>query len=88
MFIYVYSRDFDIDVKCESYVILKMLLKTKYRTDMIKKMKNNASICTFEEANEIVKILPKNIEDQYIKEIKEELLKNNDYNIRKITNNI
>ncbi len=86
-FIYVYSRDFDIDVKCESYAILKILLKTKYKTSMIEQMKNNANMCTFEEAREMIKVLLyENIENQYIKDIKEKLLENNNYNIRKITN--
>ena len=86
-YIYSYNRDFDIDVKCKSYSILKILLKTKYKIDMIELMNNNANVCTFEEAREIIKVLLyEKIENQYIKEIKEKLLENNNYNIRRITN--
>lgn len=86
-YIYSYNRDFDIDVKCKSYSILKILLKTKYKIDIIELMNNNANVCTFEEAREIIKVLLyEKIENQYIKEIKEKLLENNNYNIRRITN--
>ena len=54
---------------------------------MIELINNNANVCTFEEAREIIKVLLyEKIENQYIKEIKEKLLKNNNYNIRRITN--
>ena len=83
-FLYAYNKDYDIDVKCGSYSILKILLKTEYKINMIERMKNNANMCTFEEAREIIKVLLyENIENQYIKE---KLLENNNYNIRKITN--
>ena len=86
-YIYSYNRYFDIDVKCKSYSILKILLKTKYKIDMIELMNNNANVCTFEEAREIIKVLLyEKIENQYVKEIKEKLLENNNYNIRRITN--
>ena len=50
-------------------------------------MKDNANKCTFEEAREIIKIvLYQNVEENDIKDIKEKLLENNNYNIRKITN--
>lgn len=86
-FLYVYNKDYDIDVKCRSYSILKILLKSKYKINMIELINNNANVCTFEEAREIIKVLLyEKIENQYIKEIKEKLLKNNNYNIRRITN--
>lgn len=86
-FLYAYNKDYDIDVKCSSYSILKILLKTKYKINMIELMNNNANVCTFEEAREIIKVLLyENIENQYIKDIKEKLLENNNYNIREITN--
>ena len=86
-FLYAYNKDYDIDVKCSSYSILKILLKTKYKINMIELMNNNANVCTFEEAREIIKaLLYENIENQYIKDIKEKLLQNNNYNIRGITN--
>lgn len=86
-FLYAYNKDYDIDVKCSSYSILKILLKTKYKINMIELMNNNANVCTFEEAREIIKVLLyENIENQYIKDIKEKLLQNNNYNIRGITN--
>ena len=86
-FLYAYNKDFDIDVKCKSYSLLKILLKTKYKLNMIERMKNNANKCTFEEAREIIKvILYENIDSDCIKEIKEKLLENNDYNVRTITN--
>ena len=86
-FIYSHNKNFDIDVKCKSYAILKILLKTKYKINMIELMNYNANVCTFEEAREIIKVLLyENIENQYIKEIKEKLLENNNYNIRSITN--
>ena len=54
---------------------------------MNERMKNNANMCTFEEAREIIKvILYENIDSDCIKEIKEKLLENNDYNVRTITN--
>ena len=49
-FIYAYNKNFDIDVKCKSYAILKILLKTKYKINMIELINNNANVCTFEEA--------------------------------------
>lgn len=86
-FLYAYNKEYDIDVKCSSYSILKILLKTKYKINMIELMNNNANVCTFEEAREIIKVLLyENIENQYIKNIKEKLLQNNNYNIRGITN--
>ena len=86
-FLYAYNKDYDIDVKCKSYSILKILLKSKYKINMIELINNNANVCTFEEAREIIKVLLyEKIENQYIKEIKEKLLKNNNYNIRRITN--
>lgn len=86
-FLYAYNKDYDIDVKCRSYSILKILLKSKYKINMIELINNNANVCTFEEAREIIKVLLyEKIENQYIKEIKEKLLKNNNYNIRRITN--
>lgn len=86
-FLYVYNKDYDIDVKCRLYSILKILLKSKYKISMIELINNNANVCTFEEAKEIIKVLLyEKIENQYIKEIKEKLLKNNNYNIRRITN--
>ena len=86
-FLYAYNKDYDIDVKCGSYSILKILLKSKYKINMIELINNNANVCTFEEAREIIKVLLyEKIENQYIKEIKEKLLKNNNYNIRRITN--
>lgn len=87
IFKYSYNTDFDIDVKCKSYSILRILLKTSYKINMLNFIKTNANICTFEEAREIVNILKnESIEKQYIKEIKEKLLENNNYNIRGITN--
>lgn len=86
-FLYAYNKDYDIDVKCKSYSILKILLKSKYKINLIELINNNANVCTFEEAREIIKVLLyEKIENQYIKEIKEKLLKNNNYNIRRITN--
>lgn len=86
-FLYAYNKDYDIDVKCRSYSILKILLKSKYKINMIELINNNANVCTFEEAREIIKVLLyEKIENRYIKEIKEKLLKNNNYNIRRITN--
>lgn len=86
-FLYAYNKDYDIYVKCKSYSILKILLKSKYKINMIELINNNANVCTFEEAREIIKVLLyEKIENQYIKEIKEKLLKNNNYNIRRITN--
>lgn len=86
-FLYAYNKDYDIDVKCKSYSILKILLKSKYKINMIELINNNANVCTFEETREIIKVLLyEKIENQYIKEIKEKLLKNNNYNIRRITN--
>ena len=86
-FLYAYNKDYDIDVKCKSYSILKILLKSKYKINMIELINNNANVYTFEEAREIIKVLLyEKIENQYIKEIKEKLLKNNNYNIRRITN--
>lgn len=86
-FLYAYNKDYDIDVKCRSYSILKILLKSKYKINMIGLINNNANVCTFEEAREIIKVLLyEKIENKYIKEIKEKLLKNNNYNIRRITN--
>ena len=86
-FIYSYNKEFDIDIKCKSYSIMKILLKTKYYIKMIELMKDNANKCTFEEAREIIKIvLYQNVEENDIKDIKEKLLENNNYNIRKITN--
>ena len=86
-FLYAYNKDYDIDVKCKSYSILKILLKSKYKINLIELINNNANVCTFEEAREIIKeLLYEKIENQYIKEIKEKLLKNNNYNIRRITN--
>ena len=86
-FLYAYNKDYDIDVKCKSYSILKILLKSKYKINMIELINNNANVCTFEEAREIIKVLLyEKIENQYIKEIKEKLLKNNNYNIRRVTN--
>lgn len=86
-FLYAYNKDYDIDIKCKSYSILKILLKSKYKINMIELINNNANVCTFEEAREIIKLLLyEKIENQYIKEIKEKLSKNNNYNIRRITN--
>ena len=86
-FIYSYNKEFDIDIKCKSYSIIKILLKTKYYIKMIELMKDNANKCTFEEAREIIKmVLYQNVEENDIKDIKEKLLENNNYNIRKITN--
>ena len=86
-FIYSYNKEFDIDIKCKSYSIMKILLKTKYYIKMIELMKDNANKCIFEEAREIIKIvLYQNVEENDIKDIKEKLLENNNYNIRKITN--
>lgn len=86
-FKYSYNTNFDIDIKCKSYSILRILLKTSYEINVLNFIKSNASICTFEEAREIVNILKNEaIEKQHSKDIKEKLLENNNYNVRKITN--
>lgn len=85
-FVYSYNMDFDIEVKCKAYSMLKILLRTKYKKDMVELMEDKAAICTFEEAREIIKVLlHENIEKECVKDIKEKLLENNNYNIRKIT---
>lgn len=87
IFLYCYNKNFDIEVKCASYALAKILLKTSAKELILNLIKENSKKCMFDESKEIIRIISDNevIEDEQKTEIKELLLQNNNYNIRKIT---
>lgn len=85
IFQYCYNRNEDLDIKCLSYSLIKILLKTDYANDIINLMKNEASKCTTNESFEMLKIIKyENIDESMKIIIKEELLKNNNSVVRKM----
>lgn len=85
IFQYCYNKDIDLDIKCLSYSLAKLMLKTNYADNILNIMIDNANKCLFDEAREIVRIIKyEEIKEEYKEKIKSKLLSNSNYNIRKM----
>ena len=84
LFNYCYNKDFDIDVRVQSYELGRILLKSKQKNKFISIITNRAKICEYMEAREIIE-LREYYNDTEKTKLKDLLLMNSNYLIRKIT---